>query len=89
MSKIAPYRYDTREDGVCEHCAPNHGFEPCTECNRTICFDCGTKECNTEIVHKCFSCTKKAHLTLLDGLNKVECGHAPGAEHKIRKMIGK
>ena len=81
--------YYANEEGVCEECALDDGFEPCTECNRTICFDCGTKKCNTEIVHKCLSCTKKAHLALFDRLNKIECGRAPDAAHKIRELIGK
>lgn len=86
--------YYTCKDGVCTECAPMYGFEPCTECNRTICFDCGTKKCNTEIVHKCLSCTKKAHLALLDGLSKIECGHAgvhsaQDAMHEIQELIGK
>ena len=75
-------------------CASEHFFEPCTECNRIICFECGTKKCNTEIVHECLSCTKKVHIKLLDGLSKIECGRAgvhsaQDAVHKIQQLIGK
>ena len=85
------------EEGVCERCAFDDGFEPCTECNRTICFKCVTKECNAEIVHKCLSCTKKAHITLIDRLHKIEAdsngardrGWSFDAAHEIQQLIGR